>query len=117
MMTHPIQGLVSKWETIFNLPDSITHYYVPEALCDEGSDTIAETLCNWEYRSASISWFMGKVATLTDVELERAVVHEMTHVLLAPIERHVAKRYTEQAEFAVENTARLIMRIYNENVT
>jgi hypothetical protein len=106
-----IRSFAEKWEGIMALPDTIEHIYIPH-FNKHNKDIIADTSAEWEYRSATIRWYLGRTATLADTDLEITAIHELSHVLLAPMESHVKNRYTEQAEFAVENTARLIKRLY-----
>jgi hypothetical protein len=47
----------------------------------------AETDMNlWKYRTATITFYLPKIAELKeDVDVEKVVVHELCHVLLSPI--------------------------------
>ena len=61
---------------------------------DEGLDkdgiasvykTTAITLTHWEYRIATITWYIPVAATQTDADLEAVAIHEYIHCLLSPI--------------------------------
>ena len=51
-------------------------------------DSAAHSRSAWEYKDASITWFCPVTATIDDKFLERIVVHEMAHVLVAPMRSH-----------------------------
>lgn len=75
---------------------------------------LAATHPQWEYKQASIIWYMPKVAAIDDDELEAAVVHEFVHVLLAPMEtwaREQKKCPTQAFEFAVESVTQAILKV------
>lgn len=61
----------------------------------------------WQYRSASITWFLPAVADCDDDSLEGVVVHEFTHILVAPL-MAVSKEedLSLQHEYATESLAR-----------
>lgn len=48
-------------------------------------DTAGRTLSSWQYRSATITFFLPKLALQDDETIERTVVHEMAHVLLSAL--------------------------------
>ena len=87
----------------------ITHQFDPGFDSDE-TGTTAETFPQWEYRCASITWFIPVAATQTDAELEAAAIHEYLHLLLAPIATLMPKgRGVEKLEeFVTESLMRVI---------
>ena len=73
---------------------TITHRYLEghdgdETVDDDGEKSIygttAITTASWEYRTATIRWFMPVAALQSDEELELTAIHELVHVLLWPI--------------------------------
>ena len=70
--------------------------------------TCATTTALWQYRDASLMFYLPACALLDDDELERVVVHELVHVLNNPIETHLKGR-EEHIEFAAESVTRAIM--------
>ena len=52
----------------------------------EGDRVAAETTTDWEYRQAAIEFSLPITTLLTDLELRRICVHELVHVLVAPMD-------------------------------
>lgn len=48
-------------------------------------ETAGRTVSSWQYRSASITFMLPKIAEQDDETIERVVVHEMAHVLLSAL--------------------------------
>lgn len=98
-----------RWEKRLGLATVTVRHTFLDTVNDE---VIADTNAKWEYREATIRWFLPTCATLTDAQLEATVVHELVHVLLAPMESHVKDRHGEQCEYAVESVARAFLAVY-----
>jgi hypothetical protein len=69
----------------------------------------ADTDAKWEYRQAKITVYLPTVANHDDADLEDIIVHELCHVLLAPMESLRKDSETKACELAVENTARALI--------
>ncbi len=67
----------------------ITHRFNESSNPDR---TVAETTADWEYRQASIHWYLPIVANLSDEELVETAIHEYVHVLLDPIHDELPDR-------------------------
>lgn len=71
--------------------------------------TAAKTITSWQYRNAEIIWFVPAIPDNDDDFLEGIVVHEFTHILLAPL---LAVDHEDdlplQHEYATECVARAI---------
>lgn len=103
-----IKGLVSKWHELLGLDVlgiSVEHTF----LDNENGDTIADTTAQWEYRKAHIRWYLPCAISLDDAELETTVVHELVHVLLAPME-HNEDNEEKLNEFAVETMTLALLK-------
>jgi hypothetical protein len=50
---------------------------------EKDNDTAARTLSSWQYKNATITWFLPLLAQYDDDTVERTVVHEFCHVLLS----------------------------------
>lgn len=78
----------------------------------DGGDTVAETLPHWEYRQTKIIWNSEVGITQTDEQLERVIIHELVHALLAPIWEEIPatqqNRLAKHNELATENVTRAI---------
>lgn len=72
--------------------------------------TAAKTITHWQYRTANIEWFVPALEDNDDDFLEGIVVHEFTHILIAPL---MLADSTEdlklQHEYATECIARAIV--------
>jgi hypothetical protein len=91
---------------------SIGHIFVDQVRGEESDDiesTAAVTYASWEYRHATITWYLPAVGTMTDEALNDVVVHELVHVLLAPLRDHLKPGSIKQEEFATECVARAIV--------
>lgn len=71
--------------------------------------TCADTEFDWEYRAGAITFYLPACCPKTEDELSEIVVHELIHVMLAPMEDVIKSRYNKQIEFAVETVARAIL--------
>jgi hypothetical protein len=80
----------------------------------EGSDRVAcSTTTDFEYRQASMDWCLPLIGAMTDLQLRRLVVHEVMHVLLAPMEMQISdkKLANQLCELAVENVTRAVLEV------
>lgn len=104
-----IQKLIDKWFKAMGLG----WFHVDMVWCRERNkdspDTSAITTTSWQYRNADIQWFLPVIADSDDDFLEGIVVHEFTHILLAPL-LMVDKQddLPLQHEYATECVARAI---------
>jgi hypothetical protein len=48
-------------------------------------ETAGRCVSSWQYRSATITFFLPKLAQHDDETIERCVVHEMSHILLSSL--------------------------------
>jgi hypothetical protein len=77
----------------------------------------AEAVPDWEYRQATIVFWPSETVSMDDDELHAMVVHEVVHVLLAPlwVEASTAKGAPDGIgklnELATENITRAILAV------
>lgn len=103
-----IERLTTDWQSAMDLGWlSIKHLYSENF--NEEHLVVAETEADWEYRQAKITWFLPRVAGIDDHALEEVVVHELCHVLTAPIESELSNNKSKQGEYAVECLSRAIL--------
>ena len=78
-----------------------------------GDRVAAETTTDWEYRQASIEFCLPVTILETDLELRRICVHELVHVLAAPMEMQVKDKplSNKLCELAVENLTRALLEV------
>lgn len=78
--------------------------------------TTASATSSWEYRFATLTFYMPKIAELDDEELEDVLVHEIAHLLVAPItatwrgmpEDQLRVTYRQLEESTVANMASVL---------
>lgn len=76
---------------------------------ERNRDCAARCKVNWEYRDVSLTFFLPALRGSADEEIENCVLHELCHILVAPLEDYSsdeAKQITEttvtQVAFALE---------------
>lgn len=52
---------------------------------ERDGETAARTLSSWQYKNATITWFLPLLAQHDDDTVERTVVHEFCHILLSAL--------------------------------
>lgn len=82
---------------------AINHYFNTQEL----SENVAECNPLWEYQTADITWFLKGHE---DMDVVNVAVHELAHVLLAPIQEHVPKKHEKISEWVTESLAKAIIR-------
>jgi len=77
---------------------------------DTSEQCVAATYSDFAYLTAKIYFNLAKVADLDDAELERSVIHEFVHLLLAPIR---SENNTQNTEYCVTSISRLFRGLRN----
>ena len=89
--TKRIQGLMKKWKAVLPLGWwHIEHSYYREPWKESsgyGSNALAETQADWQYMHAHIQWNVSDMGDVDDADLQKYVVHELTHCLLDSLTR------------------------------
>jgi hypothetical protein len=108
-----ILELGDKWQTLLDLSHfAIEHKFFSD-FKDDDPDTVAETMTYWQYRDARVNWYLPSASRLGFMALEGVMVHELSHVLLAPMEANIKSNREELGELATENVARAILKARN----
>lgn len=112
-----IEAYRHTWEALLDLPGiEVTHRFHETFQDPENADTtLAQTVCQWQYREAVIHWYLPNAARQADVDLERAVIHEYVHILNAPI-KELCNDEMERLELATENVARALFSTYRKGL-
>jgi hypothetical protein len=76
----------------------------------DGERITAECTPDWEYEQAGIKFNLPTCAVMSDERLEAAVVHELVHILTAPMEQKLRKRDALLGELSVEKITKAIIR-------
>jgi hypothetical protein len=105
IMEHVLEELRLDWVTI-RLKWNTT-------MGAESDRTACKTTTDWEYRQSSMDWCLPLTAAMTDLELLRLVVHEVIHVLVAPMEMLIKDQELSNkvCELAVENVTRALLEV------
>lgn len=101
-----IEKTVKRWQTVMDLGFVTVHNF----FSDEDPEQTAEVVTNWEYREAAIVWY-AKARDLTQDELDAAAVHELGHVIVAPMSDYLPKKHLKLEEFVVESIAKAILGV------
>lgn len=76
---------------------------------EDQKDTAAPTTWRWQYRSASIAFFLPVLQTLNDDKLEGVIVHEFAHILTGSMVQNAPDDNDQLSEYGVETVARAII--------
>lgn len=87
-VTKLITKLAPTWQTRLGLDHwDIQHTHIDTYFGDDnGQDhkVTATTHAQWQYMDANIKWYLPSAVRHDDETLEKILVHELVHVLLAP---------------------------------
>lgn len=103
-LQNEIIGTTTLFQQVMNLGHiAISHTFNTHEL----SETVAECNTLWEYQSADITWYLKGHE---DMDVENVAVHELTHIILAPIQEHVPRKHEKISEWVTESIAKAIIR-------
>lgn len=105
-----IEKTVKRWQTVMDLGFVTVHNY----FSDEEVEQTAEVITSWEYREAAIVWYNKNCKDLSQDEIDHAAVHELSHIIVAPMSDNLPAKHIKLEEFCVESIARAIMGVKNE---
>ena len=77
---------------------------------DSTGDTVASTAARWDYLEGVIDVNCHKLANADEEEIEYFVVHELTHCLLAGMQKAVVGMPEQLLEHTVTNVARALVK-------
>ena len=106
-----IERTVTRWQTAMDLGFITVHNF----FSDEDPEQSAEVLTNWEYREAAIVWY-AKANGMTQEEIDEVVVHELGHIIVAPMSDHLPNKHHKLEEFVVSSLTKAILGVRNEKV-
>ena len=111
-MRQKIVDYTKEWQRLLDLDHFTIGISFVNGYKPDDSDTVAETSCYWQYRTAEITYYLALAKRTADIEL--VVIHELVHILVAPM-ADACKGKRQQCELAVENTARAILNVRKES--
>ena len=103
-----IAAQAAAWQTLLGMQWLTVHHRFSESTADDPT-TIADTSCMWQYREATITWYLPQCALLDPDSLEAFGRARAGARVERTAEAHVPDEFTEQKEFACESIARAIL--------
>lgn len=79
-------------------------------------DTAAETKSYWQYREATITFYLEKLAVFDDDVLEETIIHELAHILVCPNEDFSDDARSQQTEYMTTCVAKAVKWAYDDGV-
>ena len=102
-----IERTVNRWQSAMDLGFVTVQNYFN----DEESIATAEIITNWEYREAAIVWNTPNLQGLTQKDLDEVAIHELGHIIVAPMSDYLPNKHRKLEEFVVQGITRAIINI------
>ncbi len=97
----------------------INFEWVRDHAYEKGSDrrdTAGECSASWQYREATVTFYLEKLAAFSDEVIEETIVHELSHVLIAPIQDFSSDNASQMTEFTTTMVAKAVMWAYKDGI-
>lgn len=108
-----VQKYIDRWFKTLGLGWFKVSMEWTREFCEHNKDTAASTYSSWQYKSATITWYLPKLLLAEDSDIEDTVVHEFCHILLSGLAQNaedVDGDYARQVnEYTTELVARAVM--------
>lgn len=104
-----VQSFIDKWFTTLGLGWWRVDMQWYQSKDDDEIDTAARTTWRWQYRTASINWYLPILAEMNDEKLEATVVHEFAHILTGPMVQNAPEENHQLMEYGTETVARALI--------
>jgi malate synthase len=105
-----VEVVWKKWAEALHLD----HYYVSitweRKFEGDQKHWLASTQADWEYRQMFVYFYLPKIESMDDVQLDNLVLHEVAHMLNSPAK--TSELDSAKLELATENVARAIEDAY-----
>lgn len=101
-----VQKYIDKWHRTMGLGWFHVEFIWDREHKSESPATAALTSSSWQYKEATITWYLPKILEATDERLENIVVHEFCHVLLSGLAQWIDDN--PQADQLNEYTTELV---------
>ena len=101
-----VEKYINKWHRVMGLGWFCIEYIWDREHKEDSPNTAALTNSAWQYKDASITWFLPQIQALADDRLENIVVHEFCHVLLSGLAQWIEDN--PQADQLNEYTTELV---------
>jgi hypothetical protein len=107
-----IMDISHRWEELLDLPGIDVRHKFLDTVNDDDMETAADTETKWQYRWATIRWYVPACSSQTDDQLEEAVVHEYAHVLMAALNGRIKAGSDDHVEHATQSIARALLKAH-----
>jgi hypothetical protein len=104
-----VKKVWSKWYDALGLSWYRIDRYWNRSRNEDCADEVANTATNWQYRTAAITFNLPACVDLDDDKLEEVIVHEMSHILVGPIQDFRDDQAREITEYTVTTVARALI--------
>lgn len=80
-----VQKYIDKWFNAMGLKWFRVDLVWDRERDQDSPNTAARTTTSWQYRHATVTWYMPTIVDNDDDFLEGIVVHEFVHILISPM--------------------------------
>lgn len=77
----------------------------------DNTNVAATTHVDWHYMQATITFFVPRISDLTDEELYGVVIHELCHIIVAPLQADPSNATWELTTELVARTVRFAINV------
>lgn len=104
-----VQKYIDKWFNTLGLGWYRVDINWDRAKSEDAPDEAAITSCQWQYRTASITYRLPVIAELDDDKLENVVVHEFAHILTGAMVQNAPESNDQLKEYGTECVTRALI--------
>lgn len=104
-----IEVYIDYWQRKLGLEYWDIYSKMIPSLCHRNTSIRACIRCSWEYRNASIEFFLPTLFDEQKREREYVVVHELCHAVINPMENK--KTVEKHLEYVVVDMANALLRV------
>jgi hypothetical protein len=83
---------------------------------EEVRDRAGQCHSSWQYREATITFYLAKLIGFEDSVIEETVVHELAHCLASPLEDLSSDMAAQQTEYCTTLIAKAVKWAYDDGV-
>lgn len=80
-----VNKLLNKWYPMMGVNSWRITYQWSQSPCQDAPTTVGETNSLWQYKKATITWFLPAMVDIDDDHLQDCVIHELLHLVIDPL--------------------------------
>jgi len=111
-----IKKIIEKWHDVFELGQWDIVFYWTRVLNEDNPRVKAQVKGDWQYRHCTMELFLPMFEDNDDIEAERTIIHELTHVLLLPMAAKLDDDGADNHEYTCVSLTRAIIRAYQTSI-